>query len=341
MNQINNVKRIAFTEMNVAKLVDCPPIDLDNLAEDDVVVKNLVSTISAGTEKANITGLRVGEAPVIFPRYSGYSNCAEVVAIGSKVTKVKPGDRIVTIWGTHANYHVMKESNVVKVPDGISNEEAAIVFIGTFPIAAVRKTRLEIGENCAVIGLGILGQLAVQLARASGAYPVVAVDINENRRNEALKHGADFAFDPTDPDYISNVLKVCPDGYITAIEVTGVGQALNQTLRLMKKYGRVALLGCTRDNNFIVDYYARVHTPGVELIGAHTLARPEKESFPHYFTNEDDIKSIFGMILGKRINLKDMVSETHSPSECFDVYARLINEKDFPAVVQFDWSLLK
>lgn len=338
---INNVKRIAFVEKNVAKLIDSTPIDTDKLGEHEVVVKNLISTISAGTEKANITGLRVGEAPVVFPRYSGYSNCCEVVAVGNGVTKFKKGDRAVTIWGTHANYHIMQEDNLVKVPDGISNEEAGIIFIGTFPIAGVRKVRLEIGENCAVIGLGILGQLAVQFARAAGAYPVIAVDVNKQRREEALKNGADYALDPSDPDYIKNAIAICPDGYVTAIEVTGVGEALNQTLRLMKKFGRIALLGCTRDSNFTVDYYARVHTPGVELIGAHTLARPTKESFPHYFTNEDDIKSIMGMCLGKRINLKDMVNETHSPEECEEVYTRLITEKNFPTVVQFNWSLLK
>ena len=341
MAKIYKVKRIAFTEPKIAKLVDGEPINVSELGGHDVLVKNLVSTISAGTEKANILGLRVGEAPVVFPRYSGYSNCVEVVAVGKEVSKLKVGDRAVTIWGTHANYHIMKEDNLVKVPEGISSKEAALVFIGTFPMAGLRKTRLEIGENCAVIGLGVLGQLSVQFARAAGAYPVVAVDMNASRREEALKLGADFAFDPADPNYIQNVLKVCPDGYITAIEVTGVGEALNQTLRLMKKFGRIALLGCTRNSDFTVDYYARVHTPGVELIGAHTLARPEKESFPHYFTNEDDIKSIFGMILGKRISLEKMIKETHSPKECEEVYTRLISEKDFPAVVQFDWSMLE
>lgn len=333
-------KRIGFMSINNAELIDSEVIDLSMIKDDEVIVKNLVSTISAGTEKANITGQRIGEAPVTFPRFSGYSNCVEIVKVGSKVKSMKPGDRAVTIWGTHASYHIMKEENLVKVPDEISNEEAAISFIGTFPIAAIRKVRLEIGENCAVIGLGVLGQLAVMFAKAAGAYPVIAVDMNKQRRDEALKNGADFAFDPLDPSYIQNVLKVAPDGYITAIEVTGVGEALNQTLKLMKKFGRVALLGCTRDSDFNVDYYTRVHLPGIELIGAHTLARPANESYPHHFTNRDDLNTILNLAKGKRINLKRLVSETHSPKECHEVYNRLVNDKNFPTVVQFDWSLL-
>ena len=106
----------------------------------------------------------------------------------------------------------------------------------------------------------------------------------------------------------------------------------------MKKFGRVALLGCTRNNDFVVDYYTRVHLPGVELIGAHALARPEKESRPHNFTNTDDLKSIIKLCVGKRINIKNMIKETHSPKECHEIYKRLVNDKDFPTVVQFDWS---
>lgn len=340
MNNVLKVSQIGFTSVNKAEIVN-KETDLNSIGEHDVVVKNLVTTISAGTEKANITGLRVGEAPVVFPRFSGYSNCGEVIAVGKAVTKVNIGDRIVPIWGFHASYNVFNEDKVVKVPDGVSPEEAALSFIGTFSIAAVRKVRLEIGENCAVVGLGVLGQLAVAFAKAAGAYPVVAVDMSKERREEALRNGADFAFDPSDENYIQNVLKVCPDGYQTAIEVTGVGEALVQTLRLMNRFGRVALLGCTRDSNFSVDYYARVHTPGVELIGAHTLARPNFESRPHCFTVQDDLKSIFGMIIGKRVNLKQMIKETHSPFECEEVYNRLVNDKNFPTVVQFDWRDVK
>lgn len=338
---INNVKRIAFIAPKVVKLVDCDPIDTDKLGEHEVVVKNLYSAISAGTEKANFIGERIGTNPIVFPRYSGYSNCAEVVAIGSEVKDLNIGDRVITIWGTHANYHIMKDENLVKVPDEVSSKEAGVLFIATFPMAALRKVRLEIGEDCGIIGLGVLGQFAVMFARAAGAYPVVGVDPNPLRRAEALKNGADFVFDPTSETYYKDLLKVIPLGYKTAIEVTGVGVALNQTLDLMRRFGRVALLGCTRNSDFSIDYYGKVHTPGIELIGAHTLARPEKESYPHYFTNRDELDSILKMVQGKRVNVAQMIGEIVNPSECEKVYDRLINEKDFPPVVEFDWSLLK
>ena len=109
----------------------------------------------------------------------------------------------------------------------------------------------------------------------------------------------------------------------------------------MKKFGRIALLGCTRNSDFSIDYYARVHLPGVELIGAHALARPEKESSPHYFTNRDDLNAILNLYIGKRLNIQNMPREVYSPNECHDIYTRLVNDKNFPTLVQFDWSKLE
>lgn len=338
---ILEVNKFVFVNKNDAELLKQDNIDTDLINQDEVVLKNLITTISNGTEKSLITGQRTGNGSTSFPRYPGYSNASKVIAIGKDVKSVKVGDRVISIGGNHANYHINKEDNLFVIPKEISNQEAALLYIASFSLAAIRKVRLEIGENCAVIGLGVLGQFAIQFAKAAGAYPVIGVDPNLNRRKEALANGADFVFDPTDPNYKRKVLKVAKDGYITAIEVTGNGVALNQTLELMKKFGRVALLGCTRDSDFTVDYYARVHLPGIELIGAHTLARPEKESYPHYFTTKDDIRTIANLIIGKRLNIKNMIKETHSPNECHEIYKRLVEEKDFPIVVQFDWSLLK
>ena len=64
----------------------------------------------------------------------------------------------------------------------------------------------------------------------------------------------------------------------TAIEVAGQGAGLDETLDCIAKLGRVALLGCTRNSDFTIDYYRKVHGPGITLIGTHTLARPETKA---------------------------------------------------------------
>ena len=333
-------KEITFVESKVAKLTE---VELREMREDDVLIKTEFTTISCGTEKANLIGdpslcTTAEAAEATYPRTLGY-NCSGIVEkVGEKVTSVKPGDKVVGYWSKHRQYDLLPEKQVVKIEhDNVSTQIGGMSFIATFPLAAIRKTNLEIGEPAMVMGLGILGLIAVSLLRAAGASPVVAVDPIPERREKALKFGADYAFDPFDSDFAEKV-KAVTGGVKVAIEVTGVGAGLNETLDCMAKYGRVALLGCTRDSHFEIDYYRKVHGPGISLIGAHTAARPLFESSRGYYTHGDDIKTILKLVSLGRLDLKGMVDEIHAPGECEEVYNRLILDKKFPTVVQFDWN---
>lgn len=339
---MKEVKRIVFTKPNVAEYLVDEKINFDDIPEDFVVVKSYVTTVSAGTERANLVGSKnvgLNGASAVFPQRLGYNCAGEVIKVGSKVTSVAVGDRVVVYWSVHANYNIVPEKRVVKIEnDSISYREAAISFIATFPLASIRKTKLEIGESLMVMGLGILGQLAVKLAKVGGACPIIACDPIKERREEALKYGADYAFDPLEKDFAKKVKAVTSGGVNVAIEVTGVGAGLDETLDCMAKFGRVALLGCTRNSDFTIDYYQKVHTPGISLIGAHTNARAMNESTHGNYTHNDDIKAVLKMCALGRLTLTDIIKEIHKPNECFGVYNRLAFDKDFPVGVQFDWE---
>ena len=123
------------------------------------------------------------------------------------------------------------------------------------------------------------------------------------------------------------------------IEVTGIGAGLDGILDCMARFGRVALLGCTRNKDFTIDYYRKVHGPGITLVGAHTQARPQYESSDGWWTQRDDIATTLKLTEMGRIKLSDMIDEIHSPAQAPEVYTRLANEKSFP-MVQFDWRKL-
>lgn len=310
-----------------------------------VRVRTCVSTVSAGTEKANLLGEanvstdgKSGERPT-YPCRLGYSSAGVVDAVGEGVSGLTVGDRVVVYWGHHSLYNTVSAKNAVKIPyEDVSFAEAALVYIATFPMAAIRKTRLEMGEPVLVMGAGLLGQLAVRLARAAGATPVVAVDPVAERREEALRGGADYAFDPHEADFAEKVKAVTRGGASVCVEVTGVGAGLDGALDCMRPFGRVALLGCTRSSDFTIDYYHKVHGPGITLIGAHTNARPKAESYGGWFTHEDDIRAVLDMIHYHRIDLASMIKETRLPEECAAVYDRLASDHGFPTVLQFDFT---
>lgn len=333
------IKKILFTEPSVAQLVDgeiCEP------GYGKVQVRLAVSTISSGTERAKLTGnLNCGwtepEAKTaVFPRSGGYSSAGVVTAVGEGVTDLQIGDRVALAWSTHSEVVNVKRENVALL-DGVSFEDGALFTIATFPLAAMRKCRLELGESAIVMGMGILGLLSLPLLRSAGACPIIAVDPDPQKREKALSYGADYALDPLDPLFAQKAKELSNGGVKVGIEVTGIGKGLEGILDCMARGGRVALLGCTRDSNFTIDYYRKVHGPGITLIGAHTHARPQVDSYGGWWSEKDDIDALIRLTKSGRLHLSSMVEETHSPEEATDVYRRLAQEKTFP-IVQFCWE---
>lgn len=335
------MKQILFPEAGRAETVECP---VREPGAHEVLVRTAFTSISCGTERANLVGLSNttpnGGKPY-YPVALGYSAAGTVEKLGEGVRDFAVGDRVAMYWSVHAQYNTLPEQNLIKLPDNVSFRSGALLHIAAFPLAALRKTRLEIGESMLVMGLGILGQFAVSLAHAAGAAPVIAADPNPDRRAEALAHGADYALDPCAPGFADKLKELTDGGVNAAIEVTGVGAGLNETLDCMKPFGRVALLGCTRDPDFTVDYYQKVHKPGITLIGAHTNARPTVDSYPGFFTVRDDLKALARLAAAGRVEFEERVKETHLPEEAPAVYERLKNDKNFPIFVQFDWTKQK
>ena len=343
-------KNIIIPEANRVEIVDRPVADP---GPGEVRVKMVRSAVSSGTERANYVGevnvnILTNDGVARWPRQGGYSSAGVVESVGAGVKSLKPGDRVAMSWTVHSEYVVVPEENACPVPDGVSFEAAALAHISTFPMAAIRKCRLEVGESAIVMGQGVLGQLAVMLLKCAGAAPVFAADPLPGKRERALELGADFALDPLAPDFAERLRSMTPNpdsaifkgdmarGVNVAIEVTGRGEALDSVLDAMAVMGRVALLGCTRSSNFTIDYYHKVHGRGVTLIGAHTWARPAHESYPGHFTHRDDVRTFLRLLSLGRISLDGFVDEVHPVADAPEVYRRLGDGGSFP-VVEFDW----
>lgn len=334
--------KIVFTDVGKAELLSCEM--RDHPAEQEVLIETAYTAVSAGTERAGLMRMP-NQADELdggsFPKVFGYSCVGTVKETGSGVQHVAPGDRVIGYWSQHSQYNLLPANQVVKIrDDSIPSEHAVFLFIAAFSAAGLRKTRLEFGESAMVFGMGLLGALAVQLCRAAGAVPVIAADLSEERRKLALELGADVALDPTDQDFVSRVKAVTRGGKgVNAIvEVTGLSVALKQALEVIAPMGRVSLLGCTRVSDTPIDYYQKVHRPGVEIIGAHTNARPSVESYPHHWTHRDDIEALMDMTSGGRLDMSKILSEIDSPEDAPQVYRRLAENKAFPVGVVFRWK---
>ena len=125
----------------------------------------------------------------------GYSAAGEVVEAGREAIGLKPGDRVAVAgagYATHAEFNAVPQNLCAKIPEGVSYKDAAFATIGAVALQGVRQAQPLIGERVAVIGLGLLGLLTVQILKANGCA-VLGIDLDGDRVALAEKLGADSA----------------------------------------------------------------------------------------------------------------------------------------------------
>lgn len=328
-------KQIVFTDVHKAELLE---VDVRPIENDEVLIETEYTVVSGGTERANIMGTE-NAGGNLFPKTLGYCGIGRVLEIGPAVKRIAVGDRVLVYHGKHTKYNIRPESDVTKVThEHIPSVEAAFVIIASMGLGGVRKLELELGESAMVMGIGLLGIFALQFCRLSGAYPVIAADLNPQRRQLALELGADYAFDPASPDFVEQVRKVTNGkGVRATVEVTGASLAMHQALACASRKGRISLLGCTRVSDCPVDYYQQVHCPGIKLIGAHNFIRPKVDSYPHHWTHQDDCKAILDLLAAGRLQVAPVISRVVSPKDAPQIYDQLCDDPQFPMGTVFDW----
>jgi predicted dehydrogenase/threonine dehydrogenase-like Zn-dependent dehydrogenase len=196
-----------------------------------VLVRNHFSVVSAGTEALSLAFARKSmlgkarsrpdltkqvirklrdEGPVSTyrtvinrldsPQPLGYSCAGVVEGAGHGVSRFAPGDRVACAgagYANHAEFVVVPENLAAHVPDGVSMDHAAFATLGAIALQGVRQAAPTLGEVGAVVGLGLIGQVAVQLLRANGCR-VVGIDLDPRRVKQALEQGAEWGGRPDD-----------------------------------------------------------------------------------------------------------------------------------------------
>lgn len=329
---------IVFEAIGTAVL---QPFEVRPPGAGEVLLENEYTVVSAGTERANL--LNLPNTSGGFPYHPGYCGVGRVIAVGDGVESARVGDRALANSSGHRSHAIQRAADLTVVGDErVESLEAAFVVLAAMGLQGVRKLRLELGESAMVIGLGLLGMFASQLARIDGAIPVIVSDFDPVRRELALSLGADHAFAPDEEDVAERIRELTygrgPDAIV---EVTGAAAALQDALRYVAWRGRISLLGCTRVSDAEIDFYQYVHRRGVSLIGAHTFVRPREDSYPGYWTTRDDYRALLALIAAGRLQVKPIISEVVSPERAPAIYRRLAEEQHPPLGIVFDWKQVR
>jgi predicted dehydrogenase/threonine dehydrogenase-like Zn-dependent dehydrogenase len=130
----------------------------------------------------------------------GYSCAGEVIEVGSSVSSISLGHRVACGGAgvaNHSQVNFVPQNLLTKIPDGVDDIDASFVTVGSIALQGVRQANVRLGEKVAVIGLGLLGQLTLQILKASGCS-VICSDIDSSKLDLALRLGANEVCDPDD-----------------------------------------------------------------------------------------------------------------------------------------------
>jgi|SRR5688572_4320021 len=325
--RIERAARVEFLDFEIAHLEHAEFLGADATG---VFVQAKASCVSPGTERAVLCGLPGSRRG--FPYVPGYSTAGVVVRPGRR-SKFKPGDRVAGKM-PHASHGVMTPASLFRIPDGVSDQEAAFLELGIICLQGIRKAAIRPGERVAVVGQGLIGQLAARLARAAGADAIVAVAASRRRIGTAMGTGGADAFVALS-DGADAIARIEAD---VVIEAVGSAPAITLGMRAARRGGRVILLGSSRDLGRGLDWYALAQERGITLVGANIRAMPQHEQSATLWTYDQEGRLFLELLARRAVDVTDLITWRPKPGECNKVYEVLAGGGGEHVGIVFDWS---
>ena len=206
----------------------------------EVKTETIYSGITNGTERNQLIGGNYAPKDEQLPTGgNGYQNVGRVIEVGPDVSELQVGD-VLYMSAVHAEYAVMAEDDLlIKLPDSVDRTEAALFGMTSVAMRTCRNTELKMGERVLIVGAGIIGQVAAQIAAVMGARATLC-DINPNRLEIARQIGA-----------AETVLDVSGDGwekgvadgtFDAVIDFAGVPGMEDQFISAVRQRGRVIFI---------------------------------------------------------------------------------------------------
>jgi predicted dehydrogenase/threonine dehydrogenase-like Zn-dependent dehydrogenase len=262
------------------------------------------------------------------PIATGYCQAGTVREVGADVTEFSPGDRVVTN-GPHAEFVRVPRTLAAKIPDGVSFEAAAFTPLAAIGLQGLRLANPTLGETVVVYGLGIIGLLTVQLARAAGCR-VIAVDRVSERCATAERHGAASVVAGAGVDVAAAVMQMTNGVGADAVLLTLATESdepMHVAATMSRKRGRVVLIGVTGlklDRN---DFYAKELSFQVSCSYGPGRYDPEHEErgqdYPLPFvrwTERRNFEAVLELMADGRLDPLPLVSHRFSIREAAAAY---------------------
>lgn len=174
----------------------------------------------------------------------GYCNVGVVEEVGAGVSEFIAGDRVISN-GPHADVVRVAKNLCAKIPDNVSDEEAAFTVLGSIGLQGIRLAQPTLGECFVVTGVGLIGLMTVQLLLANGCR-VLAIDYDQGKLELAKQFGAQICNPGTGEDPVSAGMKFSRGKGVDGVIITAStpsNDPVSQAAKMSRKRGRIILVG--------------------------------------------------------------------------------------------------
>ena len=352
-------------------LINIEEVPIPGLKDNFILVQNNFSIISAGTEKSKIdTGkknllqkaksrpdlvkkvfekikseglmkaIKTVNTRLDTPSPLGYSSAGTVVAVGGLVKGIQPGDKVACAgagYANHAEFISVPNNLVSKIPSNVSEEEAAFTTLGSIAIQGVRLANPLLGETFLVIGLGLIGQLTVQLLKANGCN-VIGTDLDKS----LVKLAEDFgATGINSNESVKDISQTLTNGHGVDGVIVCAGTSDNSVIEMCgevtRQKGRVVVVGAVRmdiprENFFkkeINIVISRSYGPGRYDPSYEEKGNDYPLSYVR-FTEQRNMETFLSLLSQKKLDLKNLITHRFTLDEAATAYQLIEGKKTEP-----------
>lgn len=348
-----------------------------------IMVRNHFSVISSGTEGKTVTDARKGyiakaksrqkevkqvidmvKSNGLLPTYKlvmnkleapaqlGYSTAGEVIAVGEGVTNFKVGDWVACggSGACHADVVAVPVNLAVQVPKSVDIKQAAFSTIASIAIQGIRQANLRMGENCLIIGMGIIGQITYKILEASGMKPI-GVDVSEGQVKQSKEAGLTHVYNRNQEGVDDIILSFTKGQGADAIIITAGTSSLDPVEfagAMARKKAKVVIVGAVPTGFSRANYYKKeldLRMSSSYGPGRSDLNYEEKGiDYPIGYvrwTENRNMQSFIDLLESKKLDISNLISHTFTLEESPLAYDMILSrEEPFAGVViQYDQDI--
>jgi len=348
-----------------------------------ILVRNHYSVISAGTEGKTVTDARKGyiakaksrqkEVKQVIemiktngllstyklvmnkleaPAGLGYSTAGEVISVGEGVTKFKAGDWVACggAGANHADVVAIPVNLATKVPINVDLKQAAFATIASIAIQGIRQADLQMGSNCLIIGMGLIGQLTYMILRASGMSPI-GIDISDGQIKQSKSAGIENVYHRNQEGIEELILMHTKGNGADAIIITAGTPSLDPVEFagvVARRKAKVVIVGAVPTGFSRANYYKKeldLRMSSSYGPGRYDVNYEEKGiDYPIGYvrwTENRNMQSFIDLLAADRLNIAPIITHTFDLENAAEAYDMILSKQEPFAGIVIKYEELK